>query len=131
MEYYIYDIPVFVLSETEPSVDVGAFCEEVEEILPQHLLHGVDVVYLGEFKELRGRNAAFSNGAIYMVASEPTTFDALENFIHEAAHALEIQYGPQIYTNNLQQEFVGKRQRLRHLLAGEGYQIDPRLYAYT
>mgnify|MGYP003114468455 CR=1 FL=1 len=131
MEYYIYNIPLFVVNEPEESVDIPSFCAEVEEYTPQRLLRHVEVVYLGNFKELAGRNATYSNGAIYMSANEPTNFDMIENFIHEVAHSLETEYGMFIYDDALLGEFKGKRTRLSHLLKAEGYHINPMLYDFT
>jgi len=131
MEYYIYNIPLFVMSEPEASVDIPSFCQEVEECVPATLLRNIEVVYIGNFKDLNGRNAAFNNGAIYMLATEPTNFDMLENFVHEVAHSLEVQYGMQIYSDDLRNEFLGKRTRLYHLLEAEGYHINPDLYNFT
>ena len=75
MEYYIYNIPVFVVSAVPDSIDIPAFCQEVEDVLPAALLQNIEVVYIGHFKELDGRNAAFSNGAIYITSTEPTNLD--------------------------------------------------------
>ena len=44
---------------------------------------------------------------------------------------MEDQYGWQIYTEDLKDEFLGKRQRLYHLLTAEGFHINPALYAST
>ena len=131
MEYYIHHTPVFVLGETEESVDLPSFCEEVEKIIPVRLMENVDVVYIGNFKELKGRNAAYANGAIYMIASEPTNFDMIENFIHELGHSLEASKGAMIYDDRLINEFLGKRRRLRSILEAEGFSIDPLLYDLT
>ncbi len=131
MEYYIYNIPLFVVNEPEESVDIPAFCEEVESILPRRLLKNVEVVYIGEFRELQGRNATFANGGIYITSREPTSFDMVENFVHEVAHSLELDYGMHIYDENLVAEFKGKRNKLYHLLTAEGYHINPVLYSYT
>lgn len=128
MEYYIYGIPVFLTETLQGGVNIPDFCQEVEEILPARLLTGIDVVYIGEFPELAGRNATFADGAIYMTAQEPTSFDMVENFVHEVAHALETIHGMDIYTDDLQQEFLAKRERLEHLLEAEGFHIDPALY---
>jgi hypothetical protein len=127
---YIYHIPILVIDEVEDSVDIATFCEEVEAHLPASLLEGVEVVYIGNFSDLDGRNAAFSNAAIYMTANEPTTFDMLENFVHETAHSLEGTYGWQIYDDELKDEFLGKRQRLYHLLTAEGFYVNPKLYNF-
>ena len=131
MEYYIYHIPVFLVNDVDEGVDIGAFCEEVEEFVRPELLENVDAVYIGEFKELSNRNAAFSDGAIYMTCHEPTNFDMIENFIHEVAHSLESKYGWSIYDQDLIDEFRGKRSRLYHLLTSEGYHTNPRLYSFT
>ena len=131
MEYYIYNIPVFVMDELEDGVDLPGFCEEVEELLPSELLNNVDVVYVGEFKDLQGKNAAYNHGAIYMASHEPTNFDMLENFVHETAHSLEERYGWQIYDDQLLNEFKGKRERLYHLLRGAGYPVNKVMFAQT
>lgn len=130
-QYYIYDIPVFVIEEVPDSVNIPEFCSEVEDYLSRPLLNGVEVVYIGQFKELKGRNATYAHGGIYMSSSEPTNFDMLENFIHEVAHSLDQKYGMYIYDDNLIGEFKGKRERLRHLLEAEGYYISPAFYSYS
>jgi len=131
MEYYIYSTPLFMVDETPPEINIPRFCQEVEEILPPALLDNVEVVYVGNFKELKGRNAAFSHGGIYMTATEPTSFDMVENFVHEVAHSLEGRYTREIYTDDFRNEFLGKRRRLRDLLEAQGYHITPALYEFT
>ena len=130
-EYYIHHIPVFVVDTINEDVDIAEFCIEAEETLSPHLLSNVEVVYIGDLAELQGRNAMFSNGAIYMVASEPTVFDMMENFVHEVAHSLEHKYGMLIYQDDLINEFAGKRKRLKSMLEAEGFRINPLLYGFT
>ena len=131
MEYYIYNVPVFVLSPVAPEISVPDFCERVQSIFAPHLLRNIDVVYMGEFKELKGQNAAYLNGGIYMTSHEPTTEDFVEDFVHEVAHSLESDYAWQIYDDALIQEFKTKRMRLGKLLTDRGYHINPLLYSYT
>jgi len=131
MEYYIYNIPVFLVDEPGKDVDIPGFCTEVEDYLSPELLTNVEVVYIGNFKELKDRNAAYSNGGIYMTNMEPTSFDMIENFVHEVAHSLEAEYGAEIYTEDLLKEFQRKRARLQQLLTAAGYHIDPLLYSFT
>ena len=130
MEYYIYNIPVFVLDPPE-NVDIPLFCTEAEDSLPPFILKNVEVIYIGKFKELRGRNAAYLNGGIYITSTEFTDFDMIENVVHEAAHSLESTYGQFIYDEELINEFKGKRNRLQHILSAEGYDINPLLYSFT
>ena len=131
MEYYIYNIPVFVMGEPQESVNIPSFCQNVEELLPVRLLRNVEVVYIGNFKDLRGKNAAFDSDSIYMSLEEPTNFDMLENFIHEVGHSLAVDQGWQIYDDRLTSEFLSKRKRLRSMLESEGFEIDPLLYDST
>jgi hypothetical protein len=131
MEYYIYNVPLFVVDNVETDIDLPLFCTEVEEILPPWAFGNVDVIYIGNFKELEGRNAAFTHGAVYMNCNEPTNFDMIENLVHEIAHSLETRYGWDIYGNDLRDEFLTKRQKLYELLTAEGFHINPALYGYT
>ena len=131
VEYYIHHVPVFVVNSPDDSVDIPLFCQQAEDILPLSLLRNVEVVYIGNFKELRDRNALYANGGIYITAQEPTSFDILENFVHEVAHSLEAVYGANIYQDDLIHEFKGKRERLRYLIEAEGYHINPLLYGFT
>ena len=130
MEYYIYHIPLFLINSVDETIDIPAFCEEVEELIGPKLLQNVDAVYVGEFKDLNSRNAAYSDGAIYMTSHEPTSFDMIENFIHEVAHSLESKYGWSIYDQDLIDEFRAKRSRLYHILDSAGFHINPRLYSF-
>jgi hypothetical protein len=130
MEYYIYNTPVFVLVRPE-EVDIPLFCQEAEEHLPPFILQNVEVIYIGEFKELRGRNAAYLNGGIYIASTEFTGFDMIESVVHEAAHSLENTYGSFIYDEELLSEFRGKRSRLESILKAEGYTMSPLLYSFT
>jgi len=120
-----------LLGDSPPSVDIPSFCKEVEELIPEPLLRNVDVVYVGKFQEMQNRNAAYSNGAIYITGDEPTVHDMVEDFVHETAHSLEIDSGWDIYDDKLHQEFLGKRRRLRSILEAEGFDLSPQLYEFT
>ena len=126
-EHYLYHIPVFTIDPVEADVNVGEVCRELKIGLPPHVLSDIDVIYFGEFPELGDRNAAFSDGAIYVSNKEPTVFDVLENIFHEVGHSLENTYGAFIFDENLKQEFIGKRKRLHSLLDANGYEtsIEP------
>ena len=130
-EYHIHHIPVFVFGETEPQVNIPTFCEQIIEMLPRCVLRNVDVCYISDNPVLDGRNAAYSDGAIYMKLDEPTNEDMIENFVHEVAHAVELEDPHFIYDDRLIAEFAGKRSRLYHLLTAEGFDEMPqRRYDY-
>lgn len=130
MEYYIYNIPLFIMGEA-PTVSLPDFCTLAEETIPHRLLCNVDVVYVGNLRELNGRNATYADGAIYMTNQEPTTEDMLENFIHEVAHSLEHNFASEVYTDDLIKEFKGKRTRLFHILKSHGYDVSPIAFGFT
>jgi len=130
MEYYIHHVPVFVMGAA-PVCSIPDFCSLAEETLSSQLLMNVDVVYVGDLRELNGRNATYANAAIYMTNKEPTIEDMLENFVHEVAHSLEDTLGPQIYTQELVNEFKGKRARLKSILESHGFYTNPHLYGFT
>jgi len=133
VEYYIRQVPVFMVEPMiNPDVDIAEFCNMAKETIPEHLLINVEVVYIGNFKDLENKNAAFANGGIYMTNSEPTVYDMLENFVHEVAHSLESTHARSLYSqdSDLVDEFRGKRTRLYHLLKAQGYHINPRLYSF-
>lgn len=131
MEYYIHHIPVFLVGSSPPEVDIPEFCTLAEDLIPASLLGNVDVVYVGDRRELQGRNASYHNGAIYMTDDEPTVEDMLENFVHETAHALEDRFAAQIYVPALIEEFKGKRRKLFHLLTSQGYNLNPIHFEFT
>lgn len=130
-EHYIYNrIPVIIkdkhqLEETE----FEEFLQQVEEIIPSQLMQNVEIMYIGEFPELADRNAVYADDAIYVTNKEPTVHDMLEDVIHEIAHSLDSVYGEKIYLNSgLEQEFLGKRKKLKSILDSEGYEFPEQYY---
>ena len=125
-QYYIHHVPLFVMSETEPGVSIPELAAEVEELLPAQLLQGVDVFYIGNFKELQGSNAMYADGAIYMTSLEPTTEDMVENVLHEVAHSLADTFSHHVFDSDLVSEFKAKRETLKNILASHDYRLpDP------
>ena len=132
MEYYIYNCPLFVLNDpTSEEVNLPELAADIENLLPPRLFTEIDVIYFGEFPTLNGKNAAYSNGAIYIDNSESTNYDILENVVHEVAHSLEPKFGSFIYDENLKNEFLGKRKRLKSILEQYGFEIPEKFYLYT
>tara|TARA_Y100000310_G_scaffold249890_1_gene256033 strand:+ start:366 stop:1049 length:684 start_codon:yes stop_codon:yes gene_type:complete len=113
-------------------IEIEEFISEIEIRIPRHMLRNIEVVYVGDFPDLDGRNAAYTDGAIYITNEEPTTHDMLENVIHEIAHSIELTYGSQIYSDNkLRNEFLGKREKLKDILDAHGYTIPEKYYINT
>lgn len=124
-------IPLFIKDyPTSKEVNIASFIQSLENRLPKHLMDNIEVMYVGNFPNLKDRNAAYTDGAIYMTNDEPTNEDFLENTIHEVAHAVLHSMKENILSNiKLQSEFLGKRERLRSLLDSEGYKFPEEYYS--
>jgi hypothetical protein len=109
-------------------IDYKNVLSRVNNLLPEHFLELIDVIYVGDFDFLRKRlvNAAYSDGAIYVSNIEQDNEkDLLDDIIHEFAHAVEEKYGYFIYTDGkIEDNFLGKRNRLRSLLKFDNYDIS-------
>jgi len=108
-------------------IDIQSVINEIESTVPIHLFNEVDEILVGNFDFLLDRSieAAYKDGAIYIINQLYTEKDLLENIIHEASHSLEYTYGQFIYVDRkMQSEFLGKRNRLKHILQAEGYEVD-------
>ena len=127
-EYYIHNVPFFVVNEVQEEVSIPHLCADLEEFISPALLRNVDVFYIGDFKELKGRNAAYADGAIYISNAELTNEDIVENVMHEIAHSLEETYSNHIYDSDLVSEFRAKRETLREILKSHGYKLNPEYY---
>jgi hypothetical protein len=133
-QYHINtNIPVVIKDGfISDEVDLDEFVHSINARIPGHLLQDVEMVYIGEFPELAGRNAAFLDGAIYISNEEPTTYDMLEDAIHEIAHSIEISASSVVYEDGLlEKEFLSKREKLKSILDAHGYEFPERLYYDT
>ena len=118
---YLHDS---LISDT---VDFEQIISQIEEYTPSHLFDGIDLIYVGHFQDLVDREleAMYESGAIFITNVLNNNIDYIENIIHEAAHGLEENNGPQIYGDRkIQEEFLGKRKRLFHRIQSEGYGIE-------
>lgn len=67
----------------------------------------------------------YRDGAVYVSSDQDNNADMVDDIIHELAHAAEEIHARHIYSDNLiQQEFLGKRKRLRDLIFQYGYLGD-------
>ena len=135
-EYSLFNsIPLFIKDPPRSAeVDIPELVSSIEELLPPNYFVGVEAVYIGRFPELEkeGKKAAFADGALYVSNDEETTFDLLEDVIHETAHAVEKEQFTFIYSDGLlEKEFLGKRQRLQSILEGEGFNLPEKYYLDT
>lgn len=123
---------LFVIKDPIPQeIDLNRVCRTIESRLPIHLTTELDVIYIGQFPQLKARNveSAYMNGAIFLsnLIVDEDTF--LKSIIHEIAHNVENIYGRDVYGDQqIIEEFINKRKRLRDILEAQKLHCDPRLY---
>ncbi len=129
-EYELYDDVVVLVTDSLPdTLDLPSSLREIERIIPRHLVYGLDSVFIGQFPEFKERqiNAFYRDGAIYITNEQDDDDDFIDDFVHEVAHLAESHYGSIIYGDEkVTREFLGKRQKLFHMLRAEGYKVDPK-----
>ncbi len=98
--------------------------QHVSNILPDHFLDLIDMVYVGEFNFMINRevNASYMDGALYISNIQDNKQDLLDDVVHEIAHALEEKYAQEIYSDRLiEQNFISKRERLERIIKYYGF----------
>jgi len=116
------EIPIYVKDELI-FIDDKSTLEDVikivENSLPSFLVSNVDVIYVGDFShfEERDTNAAYENGAIYVINVQDSAMDMADDIVHEIAHAVEERFYDEIYGDGrVENEFLGKREKLYQIL---------------
>lgn len=124
-EYKFGDGYVFVKDPLPEDINLEHVLDTVIETVPAHLLGLVDSVLVGDFEEFRDRqiNAMYKDGAIYITNAQTDNEDMIDDIIHELAHAVEKEYGYEIYASDrkLANEFKNKRKQLERMLSHHGY----------
>lgn len=117
------EIPIYVKDELV-FIDDKSTLEDVIEIvensLPSFLVSNVDVIYVGDFSlfQERDTNAAYENGAIYVINVQDSAMDMADDIVHEIAHAVEERFYDEIYADGrVENEFLGKREKLYQILS--------------
>ena len=129
-ERYIYGNKLIYLKDQLPyGFDLEYVIDTVESLIPTRLVNNVDIIYVGKFPEFENSdtpfNAKYKDGALYITNNQDNENDMIDDIIHEIAHAVEEQFGEEIYGDGaLKDEFEGKRRRLYHILDQEGYEPD-------
>jgi len=116
------EIPIYIKDElifTDNKSNLEDVIQIIENSLPSFLVSNVDVIYVGDFSlfQERDTNAAYENGAIYVINVQDNAMDMADDIVHEIAHAVEERFYDEIYTDRrVEGEFIGKREKLYQIL---------------
>ena len=126
-EHFLFNsIPIYISPELfflDGHSNINQVIDIVQKSVPSHLASGVDVIYVGDFQEFQEKrfNAAYEDGAIYVINVQDNAKDMADDIVHEIAHSLEERFADTIYGDGrLQREFLGKRERLYQILKANG-----------
>ena len=120
--YNLHGINIYIKDKFTNSVNFDLCLQSLAKMIPQRLLSGIDIIYVGQFDFLKKREltALYDQGAIYITNEQTDEQDIIDDIIHEAAHSLESRYKDLIYSDGkLIREFLGKRKKLYFLLKAE------------
>ena len=90
-QYKMNDIEIFIKDPLPDIIDVDFVLKYVASMLPEHLMTEVDIIYIGEFENLKSRNvnAIFEDGAIFITNEQVSEMDLVDDIVHEVAHSIE------------------------------------------
>ena len=126
--YMLKGIDIYVKDQLPEGIDIDFVIKYVAKRLPNHVLSNIDLIYVGQFQDLKDRdvNALYQNGAIYITNEQDSEMDMIDDLIHEVAHSNEKQYEQIIYEDgNLEKEFLRKRKIIAELLVDKKYGVPP------
>ena len=121
------NVQVIIKDDLPKDFNIDSVLEDVSESVPEKFFKNVDYIFVGDFPEfkIRNVNALYMEGAIYITNKQDDELDMVDDIIHEIAHAVEDDEFLEIYSDgSLEREFLGKRERLFHLLDTEGYDLN-------
>ena len=121
------EVHVFVKDKMTNKISLEDVFSKINYLIPDHLISLVDVIYIGDFPFLNEKhsNASYMDGAIYISNEQDDEEDVLDDLVHEYSHAAEDQYQYDLYSDGkIENEFLGKRNKLELLLNYEGYKTD-------
>jgi len=128
----INNVYTFIKDPLPEGFDLDYVLKTVKKIVPEHLVYGLESIFIGQFEEIEARemNAMYKDGTIYATNLQDDEDDLIDDIVHEIAHLVEDNLGHHIYDDRkVIDEFLGKRGRLYEILKSEGYKI-PKEYFY-
>jgi hypothetical protein len=118
-------IDVYIKDSLPKGFDIERVLAKIEQVIPASLMQDIDAVIIGDFQMLKSRDmdAIYEDGAIYLTNEQKGEDDMFDDVVHEVAHAVEKNYGMEIFGDGqLEVEFINKRRVLYSTLNAHGIQ---------
>ncbi len=129
--YTPYGLHVYFKDEMlDDTISVESAVAKYESMVPRHLLPNIEMIIFGDFDEFheRGINAFYDANTIFISNIQDDEADILDDLVHELSHAVEEQYGYQIYGDQkIHDEFLNKRMHLYKILWQMGFKA-PKIF---
>lgn len=134
-EYALFDdIQVVIKDNFVEPINLGYVLKSIERKVPQSFLRDLDIIYVGDFPQLKAKNveSAYMNGGIFVSNLIMDDETLLKSIVHEIAHNVESVFTVDVYgDSSITEEFNSKRVTLRKTLEANQFYCDPRLYFQT
>lgn len=131
-EYTLFgSILVVVANPLPEQINLKTVLKRIEKNVPKHLFLNLDIVYFGDFKELKARqvSSAYMDGGIYLSNEQSSDEEVYSSIVHELAHSIEKNFENQLYGDDkLLEEFIAKRKKLKSILESNGLYCTETLY---
>ena len=117
--YVLHSIDIIIKDSLPENIDIEFVIKYITARIPQFLISGIDIIYVGQFKDLIDKqvNALYEDGAIYITNDQTDEMDMIDDIVHELAHAVENNFPDLIYGDGLlEDEFLKKRFQLTRVL---------------
>jgi hypothetical protein len=131
-EYNLFGKVVFVKDPLPEPISLNDVFAKIEALIPAFLFYNVDIIYIGDFGIFKEKNvnALYSDGAMYLTNDQDNLDDMVDDIVHELAHAVEEQYGSDIFGDGqIKKEFLAKRRWLERNLRHQGFDTSSHDFA--
>ena len=121
---FINNIYTYVKDPLPQDFNLEAVLQSVKKIIPEHLIYGLETIFIGQFDELdeRNLNSVYKDGTIYVTNEQISEDGMIEDIVHELAHLVEERLGEYVYNDrSVIDEFIGKRKKLYEIMKSEGH----------
>ena len=127
-EYLIFNrVPLFIKDKLISNFTIPELIKALENVLTPEFAQLVKTVIILKSNVFLKKqiNAMYNSGNIYISNEQDDLADAIDDVVHEYAHALEENYKDYIYKDSLiKNEFLKKRKQLKTILKTYNYDTE-------